>query len=107
MYFPLDYTGKLRHPSQLYEAFFEGFFLFVILWVIRKKSFFDGFLIAFYLIGYGVVRFFIEFYREPDIQVGFIWNFLSMGQVLCILMMLAGAGVLLYTRGRRIEGNAS
>jgi phosphatidylglycerol:prolipoprotein diacylglycerol transferase len=96
MYFPLDYSHQLRHPSQLYEAFFEGIVLFIILWSIRKKSPFDGFLFALYLIGYGLVRFIIEFYREPDIQLGLILGMFSMGQMLCILMMLAGAGVYLF-----------
>ena len=65
MYFPIDSTHSLRHPSQLYEAFFEGIVLFTALWLIRKNKA-DGFLIGFYLCGYGFVRFFIEFFREPD-----------------------------------------
>lgn len=96
MYFPLDFSHQLRHPSQLYEAFFEGIVLFIILWSIRKKSSFDGFLFALYLIGYGLVRFIIEFYREPDIQLGLILGMFSMGQMLCILMMLTGAGIYLF-----------
>ncbi|HYA12707.1 MAG TPA: prolipoprotein diacylglyceryl transferase [Syntrophales bacterium] len=96
MYFPLDYSQQLRHPSQLYEALFEGIFLFIILWSIRKKGFFDGFLFALYIIGYGLVRFIIEFYREPDIQLGLLWGLISMGQVLCILMILAGACVYMF-----------
>ncbi|HDO26313.1 MAG TPA: prolipoprotein diacylglyceryl transferase, partial [Nitrospirae bacterium] len=54
MYFPLDATGRLRHPSQLYEAFFEGVFLFAILWNLRKRSAFNGYLSSLYLIGYGL-----------------------------------------------------
>jgi phosphatidylglycerol:prolipoprotein diacylglycerol transferase len=100
MYFPLDYTNQLRHPSQLYEAFFEGIVLFVILWSIRKKVAFDGALFGLYFIGYGAVRFIIEFFREPDTQIGLIWGILSMGQMLCVLMMLAGAGVFLFRWGR-------
>jgi phosphatidylglycerol:prolipoprotein diacylglycerol transferase len=96
MYFPLAPTHHLRHPSQLYEAFFEGIVLFVILWSLRKRNPFDGFLFALYLFGYGMVRFFIEFLREPDMHLGFIWASLSMGQVLCLLMMLAGWGVFAY-----------
>jgi len=98
MYFPMDYTHQLRHPSQLYEALFEGIVLFIILWSIRKKGSFDGFLFALYFVGYGLVRFIIEFYREPDIQLGLIWGIISMGQVLCILMILAGAGVYMFKR---------
>ena len=100
MYFPLDFSHQLRHPSQLYEAFFEGIVLFVILWSIRKKVTFDGALFGLYFIGYGSVRFIIEFFREPDTQIGLIWGILSMGQMLCILMMLAGAGVFLFRWGR-------
>jgi phosphatidylglycerol:prolipoprotein diacylglycerol transferase len=98
MYFPLDLTHSLRHPSQLYEAVFEGLFLFTLLWLIRKKKFFDGFLIGFYICGYGFVRFFIEFFREPDYQLGFVLSFMSMGQVLCALMMMAGITILIWRK---------
>jgi phosphatidylglycerol:prolipoprotein diacylglycerol transferase len=90
MYFPLAPTYALRHPSQLYEAFFEGIMLFALLWSLRKRSFFPGFLSGIYLFGYGFVRFFIEFFREPDIQLGFVFQNFSMGQVLCFFMMIAG-----------------
>ena len=65
MYFPLDLSHQLRHPSQLYEALFEGLFLFVILWSLRKKVTVPGVLFSFYLIGYGAIRFVLEFFREP------------------------------------------
>jgi phosphatidylglycerol:prolipoprotein diacylglycerol transferase len=94
MYFPLDWTRSLRHPSQLYEALFEGIVLFILLWLIRKKKMFDGFLIGIYICGYGFVRFFIEFFREPDYQLGFVLGFMSMGQVLCSLMMIAGITII-------------
>jgi phosphatidylglycerol:prolipoprotein diacylglycerol transferase len=97
MYFPLDSTHQLRHPSQLYEAFFEGIFLFLVLWSIRRKRPFKGFFIPLYLIGYGTVRFFIEFFREPDPQLGFIIGFLTMGQILCLVMILSGI-ILIYYR---------
>jgi phosphatidylglycerol:prolipoprotein diacylglycerol transferase len=96
MIFPLDPLQVVRHPSQLYEAFLEGLVLFAVLWTIRKRSPFDGFLLALYLMGYGLVRFFIEFYREPDGYVGFIWVSLTTGQALCLLMMAAGAVVLIW-----------
>jgi phosphatidylglycerol:prolipoprotein diacylglycerol transferase len=98
MYFPLDSTHSLRHPSQLYEALFEGIVLFILLWLIRKKKLFDGFLIGIYIGGYGFVRFFIEFFREPDYQLGFVLGFMSMGQVLCLLMMAAGITVLIWRK---------
>ena len=90
MYFPLDPTNQLRHPSQLYEAFFEGLVLFVFLWNLRKEKFFDGFIISMYFIGYGVSRFFIEFVREPDPQLGFIFGHYTMGQILCLFMIVGG-----------------
>jgi len=98
MYFPLDLTHSLRHPSQLYEAVFEGLVLFTLLWLIRKKKCFDGFLIGIYICGYGFVRFFIEFFREPDYQLGFVLSFMSMGQVLCALMMMAGITILIWRK---------
>lgn len=97
-----------RHPSQLYEAFFEGIVLFLFLWfIIRKKSNgkYPGFVLSWYLIGYGFIRFCIEYFREPDSNLGFIIQFnknfnnpallqsylnISMGQIFCILMILAG-----------------
>jgi len=80
----------LRHPSQLYEAFFEGLVLFALLWLVRKKSWAEGKFLGFFLIGYGLARFFIEFVREPDAHLGLIGLGLSMGQILCLLMILAG-----------------
>ena len=98
MYFPLAPTHQLRHPSQLYEAFFEGIILFIFLWLLRRKSPFSGFLSASYLFGYGFVRFFIEYFREPDAQLGFVFLNFSMGQVLCFIMMIAGIGVFMASR---------
>ncbi|ABL65339.1 prolipoprotein diacylglyceryl transferase [Chlorobium phaeobacteroides] len=100
MYFPLAPTYELRHPSQLYEAFFEGIVLFILLWTIRKKSPWQGFLSGIYLFGYGFVRFFIEYFREPDAHLGFIFLNFSMGQILCFVMMIAGIITLLVTRKR-------
>lgn len=100
MYFPQDPEGLLRHPSQLYEAFFEGVVLFAVLWSIRKKRYFDGFFISLYLIGYGLVRFFIEFFREPDPQLGLVSGPFTQGQVLCFIMVAAG-GALMLVRARK------
>ena len=96
MYFPLAPTKELRHPSQLYEAFFEGIFLFAVLWSIRKIKTPKGAMLPLYLIGYGTVRFFIEFYREPDAHIGFVFLSFSMGQILCALMIAAGIGLYAY-----------
>jgi phosphatidylglycerol:prolipoprotein diacylglycerol transferase len=94
MYFPLDQLHQLRHPSQLYEAFFEGIFLFLLLWSIRRRSPYPGFLCGLYLIGYGLVRFSIEFFREPDPQLGFVLGPFTLGQIFCALMAISGFFIL-------------
>jgi len=93
MVFPLAPDSRLRHPSQLYEAFFEGIVLFVVLWRLRKRPMPPGATLAVYLIGYGGVRFFIEFVRQPDAHIGAVLYGLSMGQLLCLGMMAAGVGL--------------
>ena len=103
MHFPEATGAGLRHPSQLYEAFFEGIVLFIFLWSIRRRSPYAGFLSGIYLVSYGVVRFFIEFFREPDAQLGFVFLSFSMGQVLCFLMIAAGVVVLIT--GKRSAGS--
>jgi phosphatidylglycerol:prolipoprotein diacylglycerol transferase len=94
MNFPLAGGGALRHPSQLYEAFFEGIVIFIILWSLRNKKFVKGFFFSAYLILYGLVRFVIEYFREPDDHLGFVLLNLSMGQVLCMVMILSGLVIL-------------
>jgi phosphatidylglycerol:prolipoprotein diacylglycerol transferase len=98
MVFPQAPNAALRHPSQLYEAFFEGIFLFFILWGIRNIKKPRGAMLAFYVIGYGTVRFFIEFFRQPDAHIGFVVLSFSMGQILCVLMIAGGIGLYLYLR---------
>lgn len=100
MFFPMAPTRELRHPSQLYEAFFEGIFLFVILWNIRKIKIPKGATLALYLIGYGAVRFCIEFFRQPDDHLGFVVLSFSMGQILCAFMITAGFGLYFYLRNQ-------
>ncbi len=100
-----------RHPSQLYEAFFEGIFLWAVIWFFfRKRKKFNGYLLSVYLMGYGVIRFFIEYFREPDLDIGFPIHFgkeiypsalflspfnFTTGQILCVIMVLSG--VVLYS----------
>lgn len=92
MYFP---TGgpTLRHPSQLYEAFGEGIILFAVIWPLRNKVRTPGGLLPIYLFGYGMIRFIIEYFRQPDEHLGFVLLSLSMGQLLCAAMMLTGLGL--------------
>ena len=93
MYFPTDPTHQLRHPSQLYEAFLEGIVLFIILWHLRKKKWFNGLTMSVYLIGYGIARFIIEFIREESAMTKPFLGFLNLAQVMSLLML--GAGLLL------------
>lgn len=90
MVFPQAPSPELRHPSQLYEAFFEGIFLFIVLWNLRNLKGPRGAMLAYYLVGYGSVRFVIEYFRQPDAHLGFVWLSFSMGQILCLLMMMGG-----------------
>jgi phosphatidylglycerol---prolipoprotein diacylglyceryl transferase len=96
MHFPTAPGDSLRHPSQLYEAFGEGILLFAVLWLLRKRVKTPGYMLAFYLIGYGTVRFVIEFFREPDLHLGFVLFFFSMGQVLSAAMVVGGMGLIIY-----------
>ena len=98
MYFPLDPSQSLRHPSQLYEALLEGIVLFIVMWLIRKKTKFDGFLLGIYIFGYGLARFIAEFFREPDYNVDIILANISIGQLLCLLMMLGGIALLVWRK---------
>ncbi len=115
-----------RHPSQLYEAFFEGIVLWLILWfVLRKKRPFKGFMLASYVIGYGIIRFFIEYVREPDIDIGFpiqlvhvdnpiyqfsFFNFTT-GQILNFIMVAGGVIAMFVfrakARNKKLEGDGS
>ena len=95
MYFAQD-SLQLRHPSQLYEAFLEGFVLSVILWNLRNKKFQKGFLFGVYLFGYGAVRIFVEQFREPDAQLGLFFGHFTMGQLLSVTMIIFGIYLLVW-----------
>lgn len=79
-----------RHPSQLYEFFLEGVLLFLILWFLKGRVRRNGYLSATFLLLYGVFRFTVEFFREPDPQIGYILGFLTMGQILSTIMIFIG-----------------
>lgn len=94
MRFPTDKSGLIRHPSQLYEAFFEGVFLFFIMLFLRRFKVCKDHMLAIYLIGYGTARYFIEYYREPDAHIGLdksLIDGISRGQLLCLAMIIGGA----------------
>ena len=97
--FPTDPYGLLRHPSQLYESLGEGIILFGLLVFVNRISKSHGVICSFFLIFYGLIRFVIEFFRQPDAHIGYVaYNFLSMGQILCIPMILIGFIILFYSR---------
>lgn len=93
--------GQPRHPSQLYEFLLEGILLFVILWWYSARPRPRMAVSAMFLIGYAVFRVGVEFFRQPDIQLGFLWdNWLTMGQLLSVPMLLLGV-LLLWAAYRR------
>jgi phosphatidylglycerol:prolipoprotein diacylglycerol transferase len=100
----MSWVNLPRHPSQLYEALLEGVLVWFIIWLMRNKKPFKGFLTGMYLFLYGFFRFFIEYFREPDEDLGYRIEFVknnlspamshppfsfSTGQILCVIMMLA------------------
>lgn len=88
-----------RHPSQIYESLLEGLGLFILLFIlarIDRVRRIPGILTAVFLMGYALCRVFVEFFREPDAQLGFILPGISMGQILCLPMFALGACVLAY-----------
>jgi phosphatidylglycerol:prolipoprotein diacylglycerol transferase len=97
---PEQLWTSLRHPSQLYEAFGEGVLLFLVLrWLMLRKGVGGGRIAGLFLLGYGLVRFGIEFFREPDAELGFAFlGILTRGQQLCLGMVLAGLVVLALCR---------
>jgi phosphatidylglycerol:prolipoprotein diacylglycerol transferase len=82
---------ECRHPSQLYEAILEGGLLFVVLWVLSRRPKPPGTLMWTFVAGYGLIRTVLEFFREPDAHLGFIFGPFSMGQMLSAPMLLIGA----------------
>jgi phosphatidylglycerol:prolipoprotein diacylglycerol transferase len=89
-----------RHPSQVYQFLLEGLLLFVVLWVYARRERAQGQVASAFLFGYGVLRFTAEYFREPDAHLGLLALGMSMGQWLCVPMILGGA-VLWGWFGRR------
>jgi phosphatidylglycerol---prolipoprotein diacylglyceryl transferase len=93
-----------RHPSQLYEALFEGLFIFIIFWAFKNKIKIQGIYSSLFVMGYALVRFFVEFYRQPDSQLGYYLNeTLTMGQILCLFMFMIGLFMLIYAKKVKIQ----
>lgn len=122
-----SYINLPRHPSQLYEALFEGIVLFLLLWFVmrplmKKYSLKDGSMLAAYLFGYGFFRFFIEYCRQPDADIGYVISLgsesdniavfqsflnISKGQVFCFLMMVAAIILYIVVNHRRTQDVSS
>jgi phosphatidylglycerol:prolipoprotein diacylglycerol transferase len=85
-----------RHPSQLYEALLEGLALFLIMLWLHKKDAPGSVRLGVLLIGYAVFRTFCEFFRQPDPQLGFLFGWVTMGQLLSFFMVLGGAALIVY-----------
>ncbi len=90
----------LRHPSQLYESALEGLVLFITLWLMKDKGLPRGGLFSLFLILYGAFRSFVEFFREPDVQLGFILGPFTMGQILSSCMIVGGIILFVYLERR-------
>lgn len=93
-----------RHPSQLYEALLEGLVLFLILWGIRNLRLRSGVMVCIFLAGYGVMRFLVEFTRQPDSQLGLFWGVISMGQVLSLVMIVSAILIWVFSQGCPSKG---
>jgi len=95
-----------RHPSQLYEAGLEGLLLFAVLAYLfwrTQARYKPGLLLGVFLVGYGAARFFVEFFREPDVQLGLLPWGLSMGQTLSLPMIFVGIWFILTASGRKTQ----
>lgn len=101
MVFPLSGDTALRHPSALYEAFGEGVILFCIVFFLARRRRTPGMLFAWTLGLYGFIRFFIEFFREPDRHIGFLFGFFSMGQALSVLTVTSALFLVGWIRLRK------
>ena len=108
MVFPTDPEQLARHPSQLYQFALEGVALFTILWFYSRKPRPTMAVSGMFAACYGVFRFIVEFVRVPDAQLGYLaWGWLTMGQILCLPMILGGIGLIAYAYKRHpVQGAA-
>ena len=95
-----------RHPSQLYEFFLEGVLLFTILWFAKERKHAPGMMAALFLILYGLFRFIVEFFRQPDAQLGFIFGPFTMGQILSVLTSFAGIALFFLLKRKTTPSEA-
>jgi phosphatidylglycerol:prolipoprotein diacylglycerol transferase len=108
MVFPADSLGLARHPSQLYHFALEGVLLFLILLFFNSSPRPRYAASGLFLLGYGIFRFFTEFFREPDAHIGFdLFEWMTRGQLLCIPMLVAGMILLLLAYRKKPAGNTA
>jgi phosphatidylglycerol:prolipoprotein diacylglycerol transferase len=100
MVFPQSGSGEPRHPSQIYQFFGEGLLLFVVLWWYARRPRATGQVSGLFLLGYGLMRFMAEYFREPDAHLGLLALGMSMGQWLCVPMIVGGALLWLWATQR-------
>ncbi len=98
-----------RHPSQLYEAMLEGLVLLIVLYFLIRAGALKrpGLIIGAFACGYAVARIFSEFFREPDVQLGFLWGGTTMGQLLSIPLFIAGLCFIIYALKHRAVGSGN
>ena len=92
-----DVPNGCRHPSQIYESL-KNFFIFAVLWIIKDKKLPKGFMFWSFVALYGLLRTIMEFFRQPDEQIGLIFNYFTMGQLLSFPLFLLGAYMLFRLR---------
>lgn len=102
MVFPQSGSLLPRHPSQIYQFLMEGLLLFVLLWLYAQKEHKPGQVAAVFLMGYGTFRFIAEYFREPDAYLGILSMGMSMGQWLCVPMIVGGAAMWMWARQRNV-----
>ena len=107
MVFPQSGSNLARHPSQLYQFVLEGIVLFLVLWLYGRKERRQAQVSAVFLVGYGTVRFIAEYFREPDAHLGLLALHMSMGQWLCIPMILGGVLLWVWADTRSVEAGTA
>ena len=105
---PTDLYSPPLHPAQLYEGVLEGLVLFAILWLFARRARPPGAILGLFLIFYGLFRFLVEFVRLPDSHIGYLmWNWVTMGQVLSLPMIIAGGALVYWSYTQQRSGLAT
>jgi phosphatidylglycerol---prolipoprotein diacylglyceryl transferase len=92
-----------RHPSQIYQMLMEGLLLFILLWLYARKPRKPGQVAAVFLMAYGIFRFIAEYFREPDAHLSYLSLGLTMGQWLCVPMVLGGVGLWVWAQKSKVS----